>query len=151
MMPVAKAGRRADRKSDRQTRHGGEVTVELRAGRLVIVRRNGTAIDREKTGEQRRPRRAKEKARDADVAEAHRREVQFDHRLGVAASADLADLEAREPLLLAVSLDLAVIDVIIAERAEEEVAQRAFLPSRRSRRGGVNPKRRIAPRQRHSI
>ena len=120
-------------------------------GGLVIMRRNDPAIDCQESGEQRRPGRAQEEACKADVAKPHRRQVQFDDRLGVAPRADFANLEAGETFFLAVAFDLAVIDIVVAERTEEEIAERALLLAGCRRGRGVDPQRRVAPRQRHAI
>ena len=112
----------------------------------------GRAVDigHEPAREQRRPQPAQVRARRAGAAEAPRRQVPLEHRPREVAPADLVELRAGEAVVLAVALLFAVVDVVVAEAAEEEVRERLRAILRREAGRAAQPERRVpatAPRR----
>ena len=120
--------------------------VHLGAHRIQRAVRAGPRLRGQHAGEQRGAHRTQEEARRADIGEAQRRQVQLQPAtLAKLRAGDLVDLEAREAVVFAVALHLAVIDVVVAEAAEVEVGQRVVAVAAADAGGVVEPDRGMLP------
>ena len=99
-------------------------------------------------GEDRRPDVAQVECGRSDFGKADRRQVHFAGHPGEAAGGDLVDVEAGEAFHFPIPLLRAIIDVIVAERADVISGERTESGAATHTTVGVNPRRAIAPRQR---
>ena len=147
-MPLCQAVRRADRQCHRKTQGDCHVEIELSAHCPVGRRTTVAALGRENASEEGRADRAQIETRRADAGEPHRRQVPFPDCLGETPCCDFVDAEAGKGLQFAVSFDRAIIDIIVAKRAEVEAAERVVAGSSRIACMSIDPQRRVVQRQR---
>ncbi len=107
-----------------------------------------TRVAKQHAGEHGRTHRAQIEGRRADVAETHRREIPFADRLDEAARTDGVDVESGEAVELAVALDVAVVDIIVAEGAEVEIVEAVLGIAGAVAGRSVTPERGVLPGQR---
>src|SRR5690349_7999025 len=105
----------------------GEIPVGLDAYGLQrpAIAKAGFGLKR--AHEAGRAQRTQEKAWNANIFKPHRRQVHFGYRAYEGAGADLVDLKPRKAVVFAVTFHFAIIDVIVAEGAHVEAAERALL------------------------
>ena len=140
----------ADRKRQRLLDQQHQLHVHLGAGIDQHAVIDQIRVGHETGREQREARPGAVELEKAQVPEAPRRQVQVDHRLAEVRAAHRVDVDAREAGHGAVALGILVVDVVVAERAEEEVRERLRAVARRIAGRGAQPHRGVRDRQRRT-
>src|SRR6185437_1654339 len=81
------------------------------------------------------------------IGEADGWQIPFGHRADESARAQGVDIEAGEAFIFAIAFHRAVVDIVVAERAEIEIAQRALPVAASGSRRRIEPGRGMLPRQ----
>ena len=141
------AGGVAYRERHRQPVRDRKLEIELNASRRDIALKWFARVGSKPADKYRRPDVFQEKAGATDFAKANWRQIPLENGLQELRAAKLVDFESGHAVILAIALLIAVVDVVIAETAEVEVAQRiqAITVATASRR--VEPDRRVLPGQ----
>src|SRR5437868_6554715 len=111
-----------DREAERQ--HGlipmqhAEAKIGLRAEAAVILARRFARVREKRRAEDGRTQPIQIEARRTGRLEYDRRQIPLDHLADKASRAQLIDVEAGQRVVLAIALHVAVVDIIVPERAE---------------------------------
>src|SRR5207245_4013582 len=118
-----------------------EPQIGVRADAAVVLARRLAGIRKQRSAEHRGSQPVQIEAGRAGRFEDDRRQIPLDHLAYKAPRAYLIDVEAWERVILAIALDVAVVDVVVAERAEVVACDRIVGIAAREAGGAAEPNR----------